>query len=76
MKRLQFMRPLIADMVQDDPKLRPNMDEVADEFSKIRKKLRWWRLRARAAKKTEGTFSDLFYSTIHWIKQAGTLIKV
>ncbi|KAJ7213204.1 kinase-like domain-containing protein [Mycena rebaudengoi] len=69
-KNLEFMNPLIASMIQDDPKLRPKMDEVAVEFLKVRKKLRWWKLRARAAEQTEGKLSGFFKSTVHWMKQA------
>ncbi|KAH8107742.1 kinase-like domain-containing protein [Cristinia sonorae] len=31
----QFMEPLISSMVQDDPKKRPTMDEVVDQFDKL-----------------------------------------
>ena len=41
------MRPLVEDMVQDDPKKRPTMDEVVERFDKIRASLSWWILRKR-----------------------------
>jgi hypothetical protein len=33
---LEFMQPLIVDMVQEDPTKRPNMDEVVTRFAEIR----------------------------------------
>ncbi|KAF8262491.1 hypothetical protein EI94DRAFT_1883160 [Lactarius quietus] len=36
---LKFMQPLIADMVQEDPTRRPNMDEVVSHFAEMKKKL-------------------------------------
>ena len=44
---VEFMRPLVDDMVQEDPAKRPNMDEVVERFDKIRASLGWWTLRKR-----------------------------
>ncbi|KAJ3478318.1 hypothetical protein NLI96_g9839 [Meripilus lineatus] len=44
---LDFIKPLVVDMVQIDPKKRPNMDEVVERFKRIRHGLPWWKLRAR-----------------------------
>ncbi|KAA1473369.1 hypothetical protein DENSPDRAFT_802484 [Dentipellis sp. KUC8613] len=48
-----FMKGLIADMVQDDPSKRPKIDEVVARFAKIRKSLYPWQLRARPIRKKE-----------------------
>jgi hypothetical protein len=48
-----FIEPLIADMVQEDPTKRPTMDEVVTRFSEIKNKLSTWKLRSRIARKNE-----------------------
>ncbi|KAJ3478322.1 hypothetical protein NLI96_g9841 [Meripilus lineatus] len=44
---LDFVTPLVNDMVSVDPKKRPTMDEVVERFERIRYALPWWKLRAR-----------------------------
>lgn len=46
-RRIDFMGPLIEDMVQADPTKRPNMDVVVERFEYIRRSLPWWKLRRR-----------------------------
>ena len=41
------MKPLIDDMVQDDPAKRPNMNEVIERFEEIVQGLSQWKLRSR-----------------------------
>ncbi|KAJ6496871.1 hypothetical protein DFH09DRAFT_1103500 [Mycena vulgaris] len=41
-----FMRPLVSDMVQDDPAKRPTIDEVVARFDEIRAGLSSWKLRS------------------------------
>ncbi|KAJ7151783.1 kinase-like domain-containing protein [Mycena crocata] len=72
-KGLGFLRPLVEEMVQDDPKLRPTMDQVSERFTRIRSMLHWWTLRARAADKDESAASGFFHSVFHWTKQCLTL---
>ncbi|KAJ7680947.1 kinase-like domain-containing protein [Mycena polygramma] len=54
MPGLSFLRPLVEEMVQDDPQLRPTINQVAERFSRVRSRLHWWTLRARAADADEG----------------------
>ncbi|KAI0072000.1 kinase-like protein [Panus rudis PR-1116 ss-1] len=61
---LQFMEPLINDMVQTDPSKRPTMDEVVKRFDDIRRRIPWWRLRSRLADKDE-TGGKHFIRTVH-----------
>ncbi|KAJ6496860.1 hypothetical protein DFH09DRAFT_945771 [Mycena vulgaris] len=42
----EFMRPLVSDMVQDDPAKRPTIDEVVARFDEIRAGLSSWKLRS------------------------------
>lgn len=41
------MKPLVDEMVLDDPAKRPKIDEVVDCFDKIMHSLSWWKLRSR-----------------------------
>ncbi|CAL1706314.1 unnamed protein product [Somion occarium] len=52
-KGLDFMEPLVADMVQDDPSKRPKIDEVVKRFEKICCSLHWWTLRSRLVEREE-----------------------
>ncbi|KAI0253541.1 hypothetical protein BJV78DRAFT_1122973, partial [Lactifluus subvellereus] len=49
----EFIEPLIADMVQEDPTKRPTMDEVVTHFAEIKGKLSTWKLRSRMARRNE-----------------------
>nr|GAT59158.1 predicted protein [Mycena chlorophos] len=49
----EFMKPLVDDMVQDDPTKRPKIDEVVQRFAEIQKGLGWWKLRSRVLGKRE-----------------------
>ncbi|KAJ6591332.1 hypothetical protein B0H10DRAFT_2091375, partial [Mycena sp. CBHHK59/15] len=44
------MEPLVAYMVQTDPSLRPDMDEVVRRFGDIVQGLSSWKLRSRVSK--------------------------
>lgn len=44
---VEFMQPLVDDMVQDDPSRRPTMDEVLSGFEALQRSIPWWRLRSR-----------------------------
>ena len=41
------MKPLVDDMVQDDPSKRPKIDEVVERFDGILRSLSWWKLHSR-----------------------------
>ncbi|KAJ7630024.1 hypothetical protein DFH06DRAFT_1005613 [Mycena polygramma] len=48
-----FMRPLVNDMVQDDPTKRPSIDQVVTRFAEIQRGLSSWKLRSRVVGKRE-----------------------
>ena len=73
-KGLDFMKSLVADMVKDDPKERPTMDEVVKRFDAITKGLSGWTLRSRLGKKKEGALVSVALSMIHWTKQIKPII--
>ena len=57
MRGVEFMWPLVNDMVQDDPGKRPTMDDVVERFEKIRRSLHWWTLRSRLVYRSDSIFS-------------------
>ncbi|TFK74321.1 hypothetical protein BDN72DRAFT_833673 [Pluteus cervinus] len=61
-----FLRPLIQDMVQDDPTKRPTIDEVVTRFEDICKKLGPWKLRSRPAPRRGSIFKGLRSQIDHW----------
>ncbi|TFK74311.1 hypothetical protein BDN72DRAFT_893286 [Pluteus cervinus] len=61
-----FLRPLIKDMVQDDPAKRPTIDEVVSRFENICKKLGPWKLRSRPIPRRGSIFKGLRNHIDHW----------
>ncbi|KAJ7160404.1 kinase-like domain-containing protein [Mycena filopes] len=70
-----FMRPLVSDMVQDDPTKRPTIDEVVARFEEIQIGLSSWKLRSRVVKKTEVTAWHLRRVMKHWFRRAGFVLR-
>ncbi len=62
---LEFMQPLISDMVQDDPNMRPTMAIVACRFEKIQKELSKRKLRKRLVREKEHGFMRLIKGVRH-----------
>ncbi|KAH8988767.1 kinase-like domain-containing protein [Lactarius hatsudake] len=71
---LEFMEPLIVDMVQEDPKKRPSMDEVVTHFAEIRSKLSTWKLRSRMARNIEIWPVAAWRSVAHWYRTIGYVL--
>ncbi|KAI0265981.1 hypothetical protein BC834DRAFT_824509 [Gloeopeniophorella convolvens] len=68
---LEFMLPLINDMVLEDPSKRPTMDEVVARFETIKKKLSSWKLRSRMTLEDE-FWMDLWWRRVrHWCRTVG-----
>ncbi|OBZ70649.1 hypothetical protein A0H81_09375 [Grifola frondosa] len=54
----KFLRPLVDDMVQDDPIKRPTIDETVTRFNEICSSLSTWKLRSRVVdRKDHGLLS-------------------
>jgi hypothetical protein len=68
------MEALVTDMVQEDPGMRPNMDDVVARFSGIKKKLRTWKLRSRIAQKNEIWLVAVWRSVGHWCRTVGYVV--
>ncbi|OSD07009.1 hypothetical protein PYCCODRAFT_1464131 [Trametes coccinea BRFM310] len=52
-RSLEFLTPLIDDMVQDEPSKRPTIDDVAARFDFLLGSLSWWKLRSRLPQRDE-----------------------
>ncbi|TFK74320.1 hypothetical protein BDN72DRAFT_893294 [Pluteus cervinus] len=61
-----FLRPLVKDMVQDDPEKRPTIDEVLARFEKICKRLSTGKLRSRPIPRKGNVFKGLRNHIKHW----------
>lgn len=62
---LEFVAPLVADMVQSDPSKRPVMAEVVSRFAEIRSTLSWKALRSRLVRKDEAPIMKPLYDIYH-----------
>ncbi|TFK83402.1 hypothetical protein K466DRAFT_665869 [Polyporus arcularius HHB13444] len=60
-----FMEPLIATMVQDEPSKRPTMDDVVASFMEILSKLSSWKLRERLVERKDNIFVNIFKDLHH-----------
>jgi hypothetical protein len=69
------MKDLVADMVKDDPKQRPTMNEVVARFGDITKRLGSWKLRSRVGSKKEGTLGGIVRSIVHWTNQIKPIVR-
>ncbi|KAJ7092093.1 kinase-like domain-containing protein [Mycena belliarum] len=63
---LEFMWPLVQDMVQNEPRGRPTMDEVVKRFEGIRKQLSYWKLRSRAVRDSDIPSVEFFRGFAHF----------
>ncbi|KAJ6543676.1 kinase-like domain-containing protein [Mycena sp. CBHHK59/15] len=69
----EFMEPLVADMVQTDPSLRPEMDEVVRRFGDIVQGLSSWKLCSRVSKVADDF--GFYYSVPHWIRRLQFIVR-
>ncbi|KAF9557947.1 hypothetical protein CPC08DRAFT_736568 [Agrocybe pediades] len=67
----EFLLPLVTDMVHDDPRKRPTIDEVVGRFSSVVSKLSWWKLRSRLAPYGETARE----SRVRWFKHTLLIIN-
>jgi len=71
----EFMEPLVTDMVQGDPLMRPSMDDVVARFDQIRLHLSSWKLRSRVYNRKDSTVVGFFRSISHWTRRVGFIIR-
>jgi len=71
----EFMKPLIASMIQADPDKRPKMDEVVARFDDIRRGLSQRKLRSRVVDVYEDLIERVIRSTSHWKRRIGFVAR-
>ncbi|KAH0828802.1 hypothetical protein J3R83DRAFT_3250 [Lanmaoa asiatica] len=71
----EFMKHLVADMVQADPSNRPTVDEVVVRFDEIRAGLSSWKLRSRVVDKEEEKIERVTRSLSHWARRIGFVAR-
>ncbi|KAI0040834.1 hypothetical protein FA95DRAFT_1549370 [Auriscalpium vulgare] len=69
-----FMRPLVDNMVAQDPDKRPQMDEVAARFKEIRASVSSWKLRSRMVRRDEAILNGVYKSAVHWYRRLGYIL--
>jgi hypothetical protein len=69
------MEPLVADMVQEDPSKRPNIDNVVAEFEVIRLGLSNSKLRSRLVDRGEHPIMGFFRGLAGWIRRIKYIVK-
>ncbi|KAI0633259.1 kinase-like domain-containing protein [Trametes polyzona] len=72
---LDFMKPLIADMIQDDPAKRPTMDEVVARYAKLVESLSTWKLRSRITHKKDSNIAGFYRSIRHVYRTAEYILS-
>ncbi|KAI0790921.1 hypothetical protein C8Q75DRAFT_816082, partial [Abortiporus biennis] len=72
---LKFIRPLVNDMMKEEPAHRPTIEEVVDRFAIIQRSLRWWQLRSRMVSVDEGLFEYLHQSARHIYRTCDYIAK-
>ncbi len=74
---VEFIKPLVDDMVQDDPSKRPSIDQVVDRYDKMVRTLPWWKLHSRLVELDEKDF--LFESILrpvhHFFRTAAHILR-
>ncbi|KAJ7665740.1 hypothetical protein B0H17DRAFT_1162621 [Mycena rosella] len=68
----EFMKPLVIDMVNTGPSLRPDMDEVVERFEETVGRPSSWKLRSRVAKDKHSF--GIFISIAYWIRRVQLVI--
>jgi len=75
---VEFMKPLVEDMVQDEPTQRPTINEVVERFNEIQHSLQWWKLRSRLVETKEaknlGVVTRVGRTLHHVIRTVGHIL--
>ena len=70
----EFMHPLVADIVQDDPTKRPEMGEVVTLFCEIKGKLSSCKICSRIVRRDEIWPLAVWQSIGHWYRTLGYIL--
>ncbi|PIL35987.1 hypothetical protein GSI_01647 [Ganoderma sinense ZZ0214-1] len=67
---LEFLRPIITEMVQQDPAQRPSVDKAFEQFEQLRASVSPWTLRSRMVYEDELPLGRLYRGCRHAIRTA------
>ena len=62
---MDFLAPLMQDMIQPDPSKRPKIEEVVRRFDELLKRVRFWTLRSRPVPVDEETVVGWYRNARH-----------
>ncbi|KAG9318988.1 kinase-like domain-containing protein [Chiua virens] len=71
----EFMKSLVADMIQPDPDKRPNIDEVVSQFDDILHELAGCRLRSHPVDINEVLVNRVARTTSHWSRRIVFVVR-
>ncbi|TFY51207.1 hypothetical protein EVJ58_g10687 [Rhodofomes roseus] len=74
-RNMEFLQPLVSDMVQDDPEKRPSIEEVASRSEKLFSQLSSWKLRSRVMRREDIVLVRTVLAMIHVFRTARYLVK-
>ena len=69
------MKPLIADMVQDDPTKRPDIDECVYRLEQIVASLSSWKLRSQVRQSDDLTAGYIYRFFPHWFRRISYIVR-
>ncbi|KAH9937744.1 hypothetical protein B0H21DRAFT_813082 [Amylocystis lapponica] len=72
---VEFVEPLVAAMVQDDPQKRPTIDEVISRFDEIRRGQPPFKFRKRLVRKRDSSIKRMFLGLVHVFRTASYLVR-
>ncbi|PIL35991.1 hypothetical protein GSI_01651 [Ganoderma sinense ZZ0214-1] len=69
-RSLEFLRPIITEMVQQDPAERPSIDKAFEQFEQLRASVSPWTLRSRMVYEDELPLGRLYRGCRHAVRTA------
>jgi hypothetical protein len=72
---LEFIEPLVLEMVQENPSLRPTMEQAVSRLEIICQGLGSWKLRSRLTAKKEGLLQSVFKNIAHWSRRFQYILR-
>ena len=72
---MEFMRPLINDMVQADPEKRPTIEEVSERSGQLFRQLSSWTLRGRLVDREETVLERAIFGVTHVFRTVKYIAK-
>lgn len=63
---VEFVAPLVADMMHRNPSKRPTITEVVDRFARLRSGLGYWKLRSRLVDKRDDEAKNVMKRFCHF----------